>query len=159
MPDQQDEVARMEDRAWASFALHAGQRLTTFNFFIILSSLLINGLVVTLQRDFRVPNIGVVIGLLLAVLAFIFWKIDVRNRQLIKLAEDVIKYFERTASKANDTDPCHVAALFTREAAATAKFRSAAPFWHFSYARAFAWVYCLVGTTGITCAVILLTSR
>jgi len=55
MPDERDELARMEDRAWASFALHAGQRLTTFNFFIVLSSLLINGLVVTLQRDFRVP--------------------------------------------------------------------------------------------------------
>jgi len=100
-----------------------------------------------------------VIGLLLAVLAFIFWKIDIRNRQLIKLAEDVIKYFESTGPSANDTAPHHVAALFTREAAATAKFRSAAPVWHFSYARAFAWVYSLVGTTGITCAVILLTSR
>ena len=82
MADQKDEVARMEERAWASFALHAGQRLTTFNFFIVLSSLLINALVVTLQRDFRVPYVGVAIGLLLAVLAFIFWKIDVRNRQL-----------------------------------------------------------------------------
>lgn len=69
MADQKDEVARMEERAWASFALHAGQRLTTFNFFIVLSSLLINALVVTLQRDFRVPYVGVVIGLLLAVLA------------------------------------------------------------------------------------------
>ena len=66
----------MEDRAWASFALHAGQRLTTFNF-IVLSSLLVNALVVSLQRDFRVPYVGVMIGLLLAALAFTFWKIDV----------------------------------------------------------------------------------
>ncbi len=156
MADQKDEVARMEERAWASFALHAGQRLATFNFFIVLSSLLINALVVTLQRDFRVPYVGVVIGLLLAVLAFIFWKIDVRNRQLIKLAEEVIKYFESTAPKADNTDLHHLAALFTQEAAATAKLRTASPVWFFTYAKAFACVYWFVGATGITCVVILL---
>ena len=154
MAHQKDEVARMEERAWASFALHAGQRLTTFNFFIVLSSLLINALVVSLQRDFRVPHVGVVIGLLLALLAFIFWKIDVRNRQLIKLAEEVIKYFESTAPKAGDAD-VHAGALFTQEVVATAKLKTASRFWYFTYAKAFAAVYWLVGATGVTCVVIL----
>ena len=58
MTDQKMELDRMEERAWASFALHAGQRLATFNFFIVLSLLLINGLVIRLQKDWALTPIS-----------------------------------------------------------------------------------------------------
>lgn len=67
----------------------------------------------------------------------------------------MIKYFESTAPKADETGFHHGAALFTQEAAATAKLRTASPFWYFTYAKAFACVYWLVGATGITRVAIL----
>jgi hypothetical protein len=105
-------------------------------------------MVTTFQKDFRVPYLGAVIGLLMALLSFIFWKIDVRNKQLIKLAEKTIMHFEALAPKADGTN-YHPAAFFTREADETAQRKTASGWSHFSYSKAFSAVYILVACTGI----------
>lgn len=158
MSEGKSPVDRLEERAWASFALHAGQRLTTFNFFIVLSSLLVGAMVTTFQKDFRVPYLGAVVGVLLAMLSFIFWKIDVRNKQLIKLAEKAITHFEELAPKP-DGMTYHPAAFFTREAHETDQRKAAAAWWHFSYSKAFAAVYILVACTGIAGALVAVVAK
>ena len=153
MSEGKDPLDGLEERAWAAFALHAGQRLTTFNFFIILSSLLIGAMVTTFQKDFRVPYLGAVIGVLLALLAFIFWRIDVRNKQLIKLSEKAIRYFEERAPKPEGMS-YHPAAFFTREARETDERKTPSGWRHFSYAKAFLAVYILVACAGIAGAIV-----
>ena len=82
------------DHAWQYFALHAGQRMSTFNFFLVLASLTAAGLAACLQRGGRIQLLGVALGALLALVSFIFWKLDQRVSFLLKHAEQVIAQLE-----------------------------------------------------------------
>lgn len=72
----------LRDYVWNYFQVHAAQRLTTFNFYIALSTAVTTGLFATLSQAFRVPLLGVVLGILLITFSFVFWKLDHRNREL-----------------------------------------------------------------------------
>ena len=89
----------MRDYAWKYFALHADQRIKTFNFFLIMCTLIIGGLI-TLLRDAQhvTAKAPCAIGIGLTFIAFIFWKLDHRNRELIRHAEDALKVIEKDES-------------------------------------------------------------
>jgi len=89
--------------AWDYFQQHANQRIRYFHFFVLFSSALTTGLIMTFQEDFRIPHIGIIIGLLLSVFSFVFWKIDERNKFLTKHGEDVIKIMEEKYSFGDPT--------------------------------------------------------
>ena len=76
------------------FELHAGQRMSTFNFFIVLSALLVSALVKTFEADFRYPFAGIFISAAIIVVSGIFWKLDQRVRFLIKHSEAVLRELE-----------------------------------------------------------------
>ena len=82
------------DHAWAYFTLHANQRITVFNYFVVFSGILCTGLAATLQAPTRSSFVGIALGLILVMLSFLFWKLDQRTSFLIKHAEDVIKNHE-----------------------------------------------------------------
>jgi hypothetical protein len=82
------------DIAWKYFQQHAQQRISYFNFFVIFSTILTTGIVTTFQKTFGSSYLGVALGLLQAFLAFMFLKIDGRNRLLTKHSEDVIRKYE-----------------------------------------------------------------
>jgi hypothetical protein len=84
----------LRQQAWAYFALHAQQRLTTLNFYLLLASALTAATVASFQKDFRFPLLRVFAGLLLALLSFVFWRLDLRNRLLIKNAEAALCAYE-----------------------------------------------------------------
>ena len=80
------------DYAWRWFALHARQRVTMFNFFLIASGVVANAYGLLLREKewsaaMVVAAIGCVIGLASMVL-------DVRNRQLVKLGEEALTVIE-----------------------------------------------------------------
>lgn len=83
------EWQRAHDHAWRYFALHAGQRLTVFNFFTVLTGLTSAGIAAAMQGDRRFAIVGVALGILLTLLAIVFWKLDQRTAFLTKRAEDV----------------------------------------------------------------------
>jgi len=60
-------------RAWDYFELHANQRLTTFNFYVVISSLVTTGLLATFEKQYRTPYLGIGLGVLLTLLSFVFW--------------------------------------------------------------------------------------
>lgn len=97
--------------AWDYFQLHAGQRLKTFEFYIVISTLLLSGYVISLKEDSLI-FIGIVIGFLLIVLSFVFWKLDVRNKQLIKNAEQALKTIEDEVISENNEGVPHNFKLF-----------------------------------------------
>jgi hypothetical protein len=119
MGDSTDTNEALRKQAWDYFQMHSTQRLTTFNFYIVISSVVATALFSTFQKDYKVPVLGIPLGLLLVLFSFIFWKLDLRNRQLIKGAEAALKYFESTAALKDNEDEPHVAKLFQHEEYAT----------------------------------------
>lgn len=84
----------LRKQAWDYFALHAQQRLTTLNFYIVLSSALTAAIVASFQKEFQFPLLRGVAGLLMAVFSYAFWRLDLRNRWFVKRAEAALSAFE-----------------------------------------------------------------
>lgn len=75
------------DHSWKYFELHAGQRMTVFNYFTVLSGVVATGIAGTIQLPPRFAVLGIALGVLLTLLAFVFWKLDQRAAFLVKHAE------------------------------------------------------------------------
>lgn len=80
--------------AWRYFELHANQRMSVFNFVLALSGVASAGLAALLQGSSRLSFLGVLRGVLLALVAFVFWKLDQRVSFLIKHAEAALSELE-----------------------------------------------------------------
>lgn len=80
----------LREYAWNYFSLHAEQRLKTFHFFVILSTV-ITGAVLTIIKDFKNVEYAAPLAFLLPIFSFVFWKLDLRNKELIKHGENALK--------------------------------------------------------------------
>ena len=147
----------LRKQAWDFFQMQTDQRLTTFNFYIALSSLLSGGLAASLKMDVKVPYVGLLMGVLLVFLSFIFWKLDCRNRDLIKGAEEALKFFEEKVSFNGAGEVPHVVKRFLREDYETGIKKKANTwrFWsnHFTYSQCLRLVFAAFGVMGLLGAV------
>jgi len=143
----------LRKQAWDFFQMQAGQRLTTFNFYIAICSLLSTGLVATLKTDIGLSYLGIVFGLLLILFSFIFWKLDQRNGDLIRGAEESLKFFESRSSLKDEANIPHVAKRFSREDFDTSKKKRLHSwrFWrnYYSYSQCFRLVFFIFGCGGL----------
>ncbi len=79
--------------AWKWFSLHAEQRGNLFNYFLVITGILINGYVISLKDDLFILSMAIcVLGIMVGVGFLVF---DLRNRQLISYAEDILEKLER----------------------------------------------------------------
>jgi len=85
---------RALEHAWKYFQLHANQRVTTFNYFVVFSGLLVTGLGASIQDLPRYALVSVTLGLLLIILSYLFFRLDQRVSFLIKNSEDFIRKLE-----------------------------------------------------------------
>lgn len=117
MTDLQDssDLSTLRKHAWDYFQLHAAQRLTTFNFYIVISSVVSTAMVASFQKGLRMRHIGLIPGVFLVVLSLVFWRLDERNRTLIGVGERALKYFESQSSLQGEEIAPHVANVFLRE--------------------------------------------
>lgn len=92
-----DLKTEMYSRAWNYFSLHANQRMTTFNFFIVLATLESTGIAVLISSNQHISLGlgGMLLGMTLCLTSFIFWKLDQRVSQMIKRAEGVLIEIEK----------------------------------------------------------------
>lgn len=132
----------LQQQAWKYFELHAGQRLTIFNFYIALCSAIAAGLVATFHKDFSHPSLRSLFGFLLVLFSFVFWKLDERVKLLIKNAEAALRFFEEQDGK--DVAVTHV---FRREEVLTAAMKAASL--HLSYSRCFNMVFASFAILGL----------
>jgi len=102
------------DYAWKYFSLHADQRLKTFHFFVVLSAL-ISGATIAIIKNATNSLYAFPMAYLLTFLAIVFWKLDQRNKALIKHAEKALKELEKI--KIKDAD--QMIKLFSDEEATT----------------------------------------
>ena len=68
--------------------------MSVFNFFIVLSSIILTGLATCVVGERVFAPIGIPLGLLLTALALTFWKLDQRTSFLVKRAEAVLETVE-----------------------------------------------------------------
>lgn len=129
------------EHAWSYFQLHANQRITVFNYFVIFAGVLATGLASAVQASPRLATVGVVLGLLLSLLSLVFWKIDQRTSFLIKHAEELIKTLEPAT-----------APLFQEEVTKTEHARKTKGLW--TYGKAFRVIFLVMGLVGISGSVI-----
>ena len=81
------------DYAWRWFSLHAKQRVTMFNYFLVASGILANAYGVLLREQLYGPGLAVAVIGSFACLVLI--GLDFRNHRLVKLSEDVLREIEQ----------------------------------------------------------------
>ncbi|GHC52399.1 hypothetical protein GCM10007315_13600 [Gemmobacter tilapiae] len=128
---------RALDHAWKYFHLHAQQRITVFNFYVVFSGLLITGIAKAFE-NFPMNSITTAaLGLILAGLSFLFFKLDQRVSDLIKKAERVIATYEPVDAKL------------------VSSTKDAAPNGHWTYGKVFRAMFSVMGALG--CIVVLVS--
>jgi hypothetical protein len=149
MGDKQESFLRKQ--AWDYFATHASQRMTIFNFYIVLSSVTTTTYFATFKSDSNLQSARWILAFLLCIFAFIFWKLDARNKTLIKNAEAALRYFEQ--GETGDV----ITKVFTNEEIETDKRRKrikgwrrlAVWRWHLSYSDCFNTVFAIFALIGL----------
>src|SRR6202035_1212057 len=92
-----DELRKLQfDYAWKWFAFHADQRTKVFNFMLLTFGIFAAGIVNALDK--HVPKVSIAfLAVIAGILALKFRSLDRRNRDLVWLAEDVLKKLESEA--------------------------------------------------------------
>src|SRR5688572_25472179 len=87
------------EHAWRYFSLHAAQRISMFNFFLVVSASGVAGLSACLQIGGVFYLIGTGLGLILVLVSVIFAKLDQRTSFLVKLGESALVDIETSLPK------------------------------------------------------------
>jgi hypothetical protein len=95
--DQNEVTKQAREHAWNWFALHAGQRMQTFNFFLVATAFLVAGYAALLEK-YHWAAFGVAV--LGSWLALWFYRLDTRTRQLVKAGERALAILEAQLSAA-----------------------------------------------------------
>lgn len=141
-----DEIFR--EYVWDYFALHAEQRLKTFQFYVTLSTALVGGFLLLIRYGQNHKWIGL-LGLVLVLLSIVFAKLDQRTRGMVKRAEDALNFLDSQHGLADIAGAPHPLRLIANDK----HFTDKAKLWplttgHFSYSRCFGWVFSLFGILG-----------
>ncbi|MGL4573889.1 MAG: hypothetical protein ACRCV9_03780, partial [Burkholderiaceae bacterium] len=138
-------ATQAREHAWKYFELHANQRLAIFNFFLVLSGALAAGMAATLQGSQRFSSLGIALGVLLAFVSFLFWKLDQRVSFLIKHAEAALSEVEVLFPDAD-------ARVFLQEPSKTVAAKQKSSVWtrHWTYGRVFRVLFCSMALVGIS---------
>lgn len=154
-----EEIKEYRDYAWKYFSIHADQRLKTFHFFVVLSAI-ISGAIITITKDVTNIAYAAPMSYLLSFLAFIFWKLDQRNRELIKNGENVLKAIERKYTE-DDRSMSELQLFLVEEEKTNNKsLFPSVPLLdaHFSYSNCFNLVFFVFGVGSFVIGTILLAS-
>jgi cbb3-type cytochrome oxidase subunit 3 len=145
---QQDSFLRKQ--AWDYFSTHASQRMSIFNFYIALSSVTATTYAASWKADSNLQSARWLLSFLLCLFAFVFWKLDQRNKALIKNAERALKYFEST-----DKEEITAKVFSQEEIETDLKRRSLVGWrrlqiwkWTLTYSHCLSFVYIVFGTVG-----------
>ena len=83
------------EHGWRHFQFHAQQRLSLFNFYVVLCGLLVASWATVMTSDKPLTAVGVLLSSLLALFSYVFWRLDQRNAYITKEAERVIETAEK----------------------------------------------------------------
>lgn len=150
-PAGDDAIENMfREYALKYFHIHADQRMRVFQFYIAISTALL-GVGAFMIKQEQSQEILVFLGLFMAFVSFIFWKLDIRVKGLIKNAEVALKILD-DRHKIPDVDGGpNPLKLFARDDFLVDLRKSKdgpLKLGHFSYGKCFNWVFAVVGILG-----------
>ena len=93
-----DRLEKFRNYLWNYFSTHADQRLRTFHFYLIISTLLF-GAYGTLYKNASNSLIICFFPSLITFTSFVFWKLDQRTRGMIKYSEKALKMIDEKLSQ------------------------------------------------------------
>jgi hypothetical protein len=97
--DDFDQQAR--GHAWDWFALHAGQRMDSLNFFLVATAFLVAGYADLLEKN---PLAAVGVAVIGAWIAVWFSRLDRRTRQLVEVGEKALRVSQARLAKQSGID-------------------------------------------------------
>lgn len=130
------------EHLWRYFQLHSQQRMTVFNFYLVISGMTATGIGFGLQQGGGYHYVVSLLGLFLLMTSFIFWKLDQRGAMLVKEAELAFTHFEKIQMSERYS-------LFIIDA--NNKFLSSDFKTVWSFGRCFRYSFFLMGYTGFIC--------
>lgn len=135
------------DHAWKYFSLHADQRIKTFNFFIILATVALGAVIQGYTKN-SMCKILIFPSLLITAFSLIFWKLDKRNKDLVRLAELAMIEIETHVLYLHTLPQC---SIFKNESIYTAKKHKN----YITYSKAFDACFFTFSILGIVLAVLI----
>ncbi|HAT1561812.1 hypothetical protein RZP54_21825 [Raoultella ornithinolytica] len=127
------------EHLWKYFEIHAQQRMTVFNYFIVVAGATITGIGFCIQQGVRYNYFASCLGFFLLILSFMFWKLDQRVSMFVKAAEEALieheKKFEINSFK-----------IFTNEKIKTASLEGITSAWTFG--KCFRYTFAIMGYIG-----------
>ncbi len=151
-------LKEMREYAWNYFSAFAEARLATFRFYLIFCTILIAGLAALINTNEK--WLAISLGLLLSFLSFIYWKVDIRHKGLIKRAEQALEFLEKQFPLPEGEKQPHVLQLFFTEAEREKSYRRFPKYFspkaYFSYSTSVNLVFGIFGLGGIIVAIVLI---
>ena len=89
-----DKVKARITYAWNAWEFHARQRLSMFNYFLVIIGIVINGYL-TAFKDTTLKGVLPALCLLGLIVCLVFFVIDCRNREMLYFADDFLKQSEK----------------------------------------------------------------
>ncbi|MCM1102234.1 MAG: hypothetical protein NC079_10740 [Clostridium sp.] len=80
---------------WNYFAMHAGQRIQILNFYIVLETFFITGLLTLFQLSGDLTVFRLILSFSVIFFSFVFYALDKRTKEMIKFSEDALKTIEQ----------------------------------------------------------------
>ena len=135
--------------AWDYFSIHAAQRMGAFQFFVTLSTAIVAGFLLLIRNTGGEKWMSV-LGFLLAFISFVFFKLDIRTRGLVKNGERALRHLDGALKHQWPASEPHPLALFASDDASTEKNKAKIPFaGFFSYSRCFQYMFIGFGLLGL----------
>ena len=82
--------------AWMWFEYHAGQRLATFRFFLVLLGALVAALVAGANAADQYPSLARALAAFGAFVSLAFFFLELRNERLVDIGRDALSHIEKT---------------------------------------------------------------
>jgi hypothetical protein len=151
----------LREYAWQYFLVHAQARLTTFRFYVVFCTIICTGLVAILSQGGH-PQVGAPLAFLLALLSFVYWKVDVRHKGMIKHAEAALRWVEKETDLPDIDGAPHPLKLFTREDHIVSQLPRFPATWNplafWSYSTCVNVIFLLFGVGGVVAGIWLLVT-
>lgn len=80
---------------WDYFAIHANQRIQILNFYIVLETFFITGLLTLFQLDGELTAFRFMLCIAIIFFSLVFYALDTRTKTMIKFSEDALKAVEQ----------------------------------------------------------------
>lgn len=80
---------------WDYFCIHGAQRIQILNFYIVLETFFVTALLTLFQLEKSISSLRFILSFAIIFFSFIFYTLDCRTKNIIKLSEIAIKKIEQ----------------------------------------------------------------